>query len=115
MNKQEIGQLLTMAALVDNRTVTTEACLMWHEVIGHLNYEDSLAAVKAHFRESDEWLMPRHVVSRVRLVRAREAPFTMSLDAPDECAPGAHYRFPDGTCLHCKHRLPQLTDGATHD
>lgn len=71
MNKREIGQLLTMAALVDGRTVTPEACLMWHEVIGDIDYDMALEAVKDHFSRTTAWLLPAHVRDGVKAARAR--------------------------------------------
>lgn len=103
MNKQEIGQLLTLAALVDNRTVTAEACLMWHEIIGHLDYQQAVMAMQEHYRETTDWLMPAHVIRRVRANRRVALPPPMS--EARECAPDAHRRLPDGTCFYCTSRV----------
>ena len=105
MNKQEIGQLLTLAALVDNRTETAEACLMWHEIIGHLDYQQAVDAMREHYRETTDWLMPAHVIQRVRAAHRAALPQTMSEEAPDDC--GAHKWLADGTCLRCTARRDQ--------
>lgn len=102
MNRQEVGQLLTLAALVDNRSVTNEACLMWHSIVGHLDYERAVEAMRAHYAESSEWLLPVHVITRVKRSRLAVLPSTMS-PAVDECS-GSHRRLPDGTCMLCTHR-----------
>ena len=105
MNKQEIGKLLTLAALVDNRTVTTEACLMWHEIAGHLDYDDAVAAMQAHYQNSTVWLMPAHVIQRVAAKRrALDRPKTMSPEVPDDC--GHHKWLPNRTCLYCTAHQP---------
>ena len=101
MNKTEIGQLLTLAALVDNRTVTPEAGVMWHEIIGHLSYDAAVAALKDHYAETSEWIMPAHIANRVRAAHRAALPQTMSEEAPESCAEGRHRRLPDGTCLFC--------------
>jgi hypothetical protein len=107
MNRRQVGELLALAALVDNRAVTDEAGLMWHRLIGHLDYELAVEALQAHYAESTEWLLPAHITARVRQSRLAALPSTMS-PALDECAPGAHRRLDDGTCLFCTHRnLPQ--------
>lgn len=104
MNKKEIGQLLTMAALVDNRTVTPEACLMWHDIIGYLSYDAAVAAMKEHYAETSEWIMPAHIANRVRAKNRAALPQTMSEEAPPSCPEGHHKRLSDGTCLHCTDR-----------
>lgn len=105
MNRQETAQLLTLAALVDNRTVTPEAVLAWHGIIGHLPYNDAAAALRSHYQGSTEWVMPAHIVGILRdRQRAATRALTMSPMAPDSCERGAHRRLPDGTCLYCTHR-----------
>lgn len=104
MNKQEIGQLLTLAALVDNRTVTDEAVLMWHELLRHLPYAPAVEAMNDHYRELTDWLMPAHIIDRVRSVRRAALPQTMSEAAPVSCPEGHHRRLEDGTCLFCTDR-----------
>lgn len=103
MNRQEVGQLLTLAALVDNRTVTPEAVMMWHSIVGRLDYELAVEAMRAHYAESSEWLLPVHVLAGAKRSRLAALPATMS-PAIDECS-GPHRRLPDGTCLFCSHRV----------
>lgn len=105
MNRHEVAQLLTIAALVDNRTVTAEATIAWHEIIGHLPYGEAAAALRAHYEGSTEWVMPAHIVGIIRdRQRAATRALTMSPAAPDSCAGGRHRRLPDGTCLFCTDR-----------
>ena len=66
MNRAEVAQLLNLAALVDNRTVTDEKCKMWHTILADVDYEDAVRAMREHYRVSSAWLMPSHVRDGVR-------------------------------------------------
>jgi len=103
MNRQEVAQVLTLASLIDNRSITDEACRMWHDVIGHVDYDVAVEALRAHYTESTAWLLPAHITGYARAERLNALPSTMSAARP-ECAPDAHRRLPDGTCLLCTHR-----------
>jgi len=71
VNIAETARILAKAQLVDNRQVTELVVKEWHEVIGHLHYEDAYNAVTEHRRTSTEYLQPAHVVAGTR--HAREA------------------------------------------
>jgi hypothetical protein len=71
VNIGETARILAKAQLVDNRQITELVIKEWHEVIGHLFYEDAYNAVTEHRRTSTEYLLPGHVVAGAR--RAREA------------------------------------------
>lgn len=66
MNLVETGQLLTVAAAFDNRHVTTDTAIAWHEVLEDIELEDALVAVREHHKNSTEYLMPGHVVAGAR-------------------------------------------------
>ncbi|MBN7792514.1 hypothetical protein [Microbacterium esteraromaticum] len=104
MNRPEVAQLLTLASLVDNRSVTDEVCLMWHRLVGHVDYDVAAEALQAHFAGSTEYLLPAHITAYARAARQAALPSTMSPAAPDACERGAHRRLPDGTCLYCTDR-----------
>lgn len=110
MNKQEVGKLLTLAALVDNRSVTTEACLMWHELVGDIGFDDAVDAMRAHYRESKDWLMPVHVRQRVRDAR-RAVEGRTSSERREDCreAGRLHRWLGDDTCMFCEVRAWELT------
>jgi hypothetical protein len=103
VNRQEVSQLLALAALVDNRTVTPEAVLMWHGILGDLPADAAMDALKAHYAESTEWLLPAHIRGRVLAVRRAALPATMSETRAD-CPEGRHRRLGDGTCMLCTDR-----------
>lgn len=69
MNIVEVGKLLTIASAYDNRTVSKESAVAWNEVIGDIDFDVAVEAVKAHFRTSTDYLLPAHVVSGARRVR----------------------------------------------
>jgi len=71
VNKTETAKLLTMASAIDNRTVGVETVEAWHMVLGDLDYADASAAMFEHFRESAEYLMPKHIVDGVALIEKR--------------------------------------------
>lgn len=69
MNFEETKQLLAKAALVDNRTASQAVIMAWQETLADLPYEDALAALTLHRRESTEWLTPAHITGNIRRVR----------------------------------------------
>jgi hypothetical protein len=84
VNVEDIGLVLAKLAAFDQRTVGNADLLAWHEVIGHMDVQDCLAAVTEHYRESANRAMPadirriaisvrdaRH--SRERVAERREA------------------------------------------
>lgn len=71
MTLDETIDLLTVAAAYDKRTVGKADAMAWHAAVGDLNFEDSKAAVIAHYTETTDWLMPAHVRRRVREIRDR--------------------------------------------
>ena len=71
MNLVETGQLLTVAAAFDNRHVTTDTAIAWHEVLTDIDLEDALVAVREHHKHSTEYLMPGHIVAGARRNRER--------------------------------------------
>lgn len=69
MNHSEVAKLLALAAGRDQRTVGETDVLAWHEDIGDLDFEEAREALRRHFRESTERLMPAHIRRGVRVVR----------------------------------------------
>ena len=90
------AKVLTLIALVDRRVVDREAVLAWHDLIGDLSERDALDAVRAHRRESTEYLVPAHVVAGVRRIRnerlAKHGPVLPDVDPADVAAYQAERR-----------------------
>lgn len=69
MNKSEVAMLLAAASGRDQRTIGDADVLAWHEDIGELPYELAQEALRRHYRESTERLMPAHIWRQVRRIR----------------------------------------------
>ncbi len=68
MNSHEVAQVLTKIQLGDNRQVDRLVIAEWEDTIGHLRFEDAIAAVKMHRQESTAYLMPAHVIANARRI-----------------------------------------------
>lgn len=84
MTPAEVAKVLVKASAYDLRTVGEADVLAWHEVVGRLALEDCLAAVTAHYTETERRVMPSDVrrlamrirderFSRERVAQRREA------------------------------------------
>jgi len=88
----ETAVFLGKAALIDNRTVGEADVAAWHELIGDLPLRDCMAALAEHRKAGAEWLMPSHIIARVRdirrarLVSAGTAPIPAGLTQDQERA-----------------------------
>lgn len=69
MTPDETKMILAKASLIDNRTVDLQTIRAWHEIIGPLDFTDSLKALTIHRRESTEYLTPAHIVKNIRRAR----------------------------------------------
>jgi hypothetical protein len=62
----ETGKVLAKIQAFDNRNVEPETTLAWHEVLEPYTLQDALKAVSDYFRVTAAWIMPAHIVERVR-------------------------------------------------
>lgn len=62
----ETGKVLAKIQAFDNRNVEAETTLAWHEVLEPHTLADALRAVSDYFRVNSSWIMPAHIVERVR-------------------------------------------------
>lgn len=62
MNTQELTALLGRIQVLDNRQVDEITLQAWEPLVANVDYEDAVEAVNAHFRTSDRYLLPVHVV-----------------------------------------------------
>ena len=74
MNKLEVAKLLTAASAIDNRKIQDETVEAWYAVLHAYDYADCAEAVRQHFEESTEYLLPAHVRAGVRRVRELRSP-----------------------------------------
>lgn len=74
MNLSETADLLTAMAAFDRRTIGDGDVIAWQAILFDASFEDCLEAVKDHYAEHTEWMMPAHVRRLVRdIIRQREA------------------------------------------
>lgn len=62
MQVSEVAQLLLWAQGVDGRVLSELSARTWHQLIGHLDFDDALEAVQQHYREEHRWVMPADVL-----------------------------------------------------
>lgn len=74
MDEEQIGILLGKAAAFDQRTTGEADILAWMEAIpDDVAFDDALAAVTRHYRESTDFLRPAHLLEQVRKIRNERA------------------------------------------
>lgn len=69
----ETGMVLAKIQAFDNRNVEPETTLAWQEVLEPYTLHDALRAVSDYFRTNSAWIMPAHIVERVREVEQGRA------------------------------------------
>lgn len=73
MEKVETAQILEFLSLTDNRKITPEIILAWHDLIGHLHFDTAREA--AHVAKQDDkinWVEPKHVLGKARIIIDRQ-------------------------------------------
>ena len=72
MKKVDTASVLEFLSLTDNRKITDDRILAWHDVIGHLDFEVARLAVAEAVRDdSISWVEPKHILAKARLVADR--------------------------------------------
>ncbi|HEY8504372.1 MAG TPA: hypothetical protein VIL46_07295 [Gemmataceae bacterium] len=69
MTRSEIALLLGLAAARDNRRIDEVMVAAWYEDLGDLDFADAREALRRHYRESTERVMPAHIRQLVRAIR----------------------------------------------
>lgn len=73
MNLSETARLLSAMSAYDRRTIGDGDVIAWQAVLPDAAFEDCLEAVKQHYAEQTDWMMPAHVRRAVRdIERARQ-------------------------------------------
>lgn len=70
MNITELTALLGRIQVLDNRQVDEMTLQAWEPLVEKIDYEDAVAAVNEHFKTSDKYLLPVHVVEGAKRFRA---------------------------------------------
>jgi hypothetical protein len=68
MNIAETSMVLAKIQAFDNRTVDDATTIAWHEVLEPHTVQDALQAVTEYFRSNSTWIMPSHIVERIRMI-----------------------------------------------
>jgi hypothetical protein len=68
VNRDDAVKLLAIASAFDNRKPNEAQAIAWAEVLDGLDPRDCVEAIKGHYKESKEYLMPAHIVSRARMM-----------------------------------------------
>jgi hypothetical protein len=89
VNRQQIGQLLTEAALIDNRAITPALVQIWHKYLEPFEYADAVAALDWHRINSTEYLVPAHITAGIRRIRAERLAHTPTPPPAPEIAADA--------------------------
>lgn len=69
MKKSEAALILAAAAARDLRTVGEADVLAWHEDLEDITYPEAREALKRHYRNSTDRIMPAHIRQHVRVIR----------------------------------------------
>lgn len=73
ITKAQIGDLLTVITAIDRRTIGDADIEAWHLILGDLELADCAQAVKDHYSERRDWLMPADVHTRATGIARRRA------------------------------------------
>jgi hypothetical protein len=65
MTIDEVLKVLTKIQLIDSRVVDELVALEWFDLIGHLGFDDTIAAVRVHRQTSTAYLVPAHLIAIV--------------------------------------------------
>lgn len=71
MRIEETSALLAKVQAFDNRNVDEAVLSAWSEVLRPHTLRDCLAAVTSYYTTNTGWIMPAHVVDRVRAMEKR--------------------------------------------
>jgi len=84
VKRSEAAALLTLVASFDNRKPDEAAAMAWADALDGLRPQDCAEAIRQHFRESREWLMPVDVRRRVGKIRAERVARHVPVTPPVE-------------------------------
>ena len=72
MEAVDTASILEFLSLTDNRKIHPDGILAWHGLIGHLQFD--VAREAAHLAKQDDkidWVEPKHILAKARLVADR--------------------------------------------
>lgn len=100
MNLDEIIELLQIVTSYDNRNVDPYMEASWLDAahMARWTAHDANSAVRQHFANSTEWIMPGHITAIIRQKRSGPAPFeeVMALPKAPPASEGVRARLRNG-------------------
>lgn len=69
MNLSETAEALALASEYDNRHFTAETSAAWHDLLHPYTLNEAKHAIKKHYNESRDWMMPADVVRIIKTER----------------------------------------------
>lgn len=69
MKLSETGELLVLISAYDNRNFNKETTAAWYDLLSPYTLAEGKYAVKKHYAEHPDWLMPSHVRSIIKAER----------------------------------------------
>ena len=66
MTPAEAADLLSLAATFDSRKPDVARAHAWADALEGLTIDDCARAIRMHYRESEDFIMPAHVIRRAR-------------------------------------------------
>lgn len=102
MDLAEAGALLTYAASCDRRIGTPgkQDAIRWADLLEGMTFERCKAAIRKHYQESDEVIMPAHIRRLARTTTDGDAPASAMMTPPGEilCGDCGRVHRPDESC-----------------
>jgi hypothetical protein len=105
----EAAALLGVAAAFDRRKADDDTAKAWSIALGNLPFVDCRDAIVQHYRATDAWLMPSHIIAAVRKIRRDRLEDAPALTPPPGLDPietiewlkGARARIAAGETVDC--------------
>ncbi len=69
MRLSEAGEVMELINMYDNRQVTKEVSTAWYDLIHPYTLDEAKYAVKKHYSETRDWLMPADVLRIIKTER----------------------------------------------
>lgn len=73
MEEPDAFQLLTLASARDGRPVSPSIARVWADDLSDVPLDLGVEAVRLHYRESDKWVMPVHILRNAARIRDQRA------------------------------------------
>ena len=76
MNRNDIIDLLSVAAAYDRRTIGEADILAWSEAARRATWDARKAvdAIHEHYAQTSKWIMPGHITEQIRIRSRQPAP-----------------------------------------